>query len=590
MEGPSMDIIKGIAVSPGIVVGKALLLGAAETHVPRRAIKPREVDAEVARLRTAVAAAIADLGELRRTTETQLGAETAKIFSFHEGMLQDRTLLDPIVQAITVERLNAEAALTDQFERLITQFRAFKSDVFEQKVDDLVDLERRVLGKLMGEEEDRLARLTEPAVIIAHELTPSQAAAVGHGKALAFVTELGGLTGHVSIVFRALGLPAVVGCTRAAVDVQDGDEVIVDGDAGVMIVRPDETARAEALKRAEASKKLRSALVENATLEAVTADGTRIQLLGNIEFPDEVETVLRNGGDGVGLYRTEFLFLTSEEPPDEEAQYQAYRRTIELLDGRPCTIRTLDLGADKWTQAMLQEPERNPFLGLRSIRYSLQNQPMFKTQLRAILRASAHGPIKIMFPLVSTLMELRQARLILRDVMEELDEEGVAHDRRPRVGIMIEVPSAALMARTFAAEADFFSIGTNDLVQYTLAVDRGNEKVASLYTAASPAVLQLVKNVIRAGRSAGIEASLCGEIAGDPVFTMLLLGMGLRTLSMVPAQIPVVKRVVRSVDIGLCERLARRVGSFDSERQIHTTLRDELRKLDPANFGGWAAA
>jgi phosphotransferase system enzyme I (PtsI) len=585
-----MDIIKGIAVSPGIVVGKALLLGAAETHVPRRTITPREVDAEVARFRTAVAAAIADLGELRRTTETQLGAETAKIFSFHEGMLQDRTLLDPIVQAITVERVNAEAALTDQFERLITQFRAFKSDVFEQKVDDLVDLERRVLGKLMGEEEDRLARLTEPAVIIGHELTPSQAAAVGHGKALAFVTELGGLTGHVSIVFRALGLPAVVGCTRAAVDVQDGDEVIVDGDAGVMIVRPDETARTEALKRAEASKKLRSALAENATLEAVTADGTRIQLLGNIEFPDEVETVLRNGGDGVGLYRTEFLFLTSEEPPDEEAQYQAYRRTIELLDGRPCTIRTLDLGADKWTQAMLQEPERNPFLGLRSIRYSLQNQPMFKTQLRAILRASAHGPIKIMFPLVSTLMELRQARLILRDVMEELDEEGIAHDRRPRVGIMIEVPSAALMARTFAAEADFFSIGTNDLVQYTLAVDRGNEKVASLYTAASPAVLHLVKNVIRAGRSAGIEASLCGEIAGDPVFTMLLLGMGLRTLSMVPAQIPVVKRVVRSVDIGLCERLARRVGSFDSERQIHTTLRDELRKLDPANFGGWAAA
>ena len=225
-----MDIIKGIAVSPGIVVGKALLLGAAETHVPRRTIAPREVDAEVERFRTAVAAAIADLGELRRSTEVQLGAETAKIFSFHEGMLQDRTLLDPILRAITGERLNAEAALTDQFERVIAQFRAFKSDVFEQKVDDLVDLERRVLGKLMGEEEDRLARLTEPAVIIAHELTPSQAAAVGHGKALAFVTELGGLTGHVSIVFRALGLPAVVGCTRAAVEVQDGDEVIVDGD------------------------------------------------------------------------------------------------------------------------------------------------------------------------------------------------------------------------------------------------------------------------------------------------------------------------------------------------------------------------
>jgi phosphotransferase system enzyme I (PtsI) len=585
-----MEVIRGIAASPGIVVGKALLLGAAETHVPRRTISPQKVEAEQARFRQAVTHAIADLGELRRTTESQLGAETAKIFAFHEGLLQDPTLLQPILSVIASQRLNAEAAVTEQFGRLIEQFRAMRSDVFEQKVDDLIDLQRRVLGKLMGEEEDRLANLTEPAIIIAHELTPSQAAAVGHGKALAFVTESGGLTGHVSIVFRALGLPAVVGCQRATIDVQDGDEVIVDGDTGVMIVRPDAAAREECLQRGEKGKKLRVSLAENASLEAITTDGTRIQLLGNIEFPEEVEAVLRNGGDGVGLYRTEFLFLTSDTAPDEEAQYQAYRKTIELLDGRPCTIRTLDLGADKWTQATLQEPERNPFLGLRSIRFSLQNQPMFKTQLRAILRASAHGPMHLMFPLVSTLMELRQARLILRDVMEELDEEGIPHDRRPKVGIMIEVPSAALMARTFAAEADFFSIGTNDLVQYTLAVDRGNERVASLYTAASPAVLQLVKNVIRAGRHAGIDASLCGEIAGDPVFTMLLLGMGLRTLSMVPAQIPVVKRVVRTVDIGLCERLARRVGSFDSERQIHTTLRDELRKLDPANFGGWAAA
>jgi phosphotransferase system enzyme I (PtsI) len=585
-----MDTIRGIAVSPGIVMGRALLLGAAETHVPRRTITPREIESEQSRFRDAVAAAITDLADLRRRTEVQLGAETAKIFFFHEGMLQDRTLIEPILATIAGERLNAEAAVAERFEKLIEQFRGFQSDVFEQKVDDLIDLQRRVLGKLMGEEEARLARLTEPAVIIAHELTPSQAAAVGHGKALAFVTESGGLTGHVSIVFRAMGLPAVVGCQRATEEVQDGDEVIVDGDNGVMIVRPDASVRTDYLQRAEVARRLRSSLAENASLEAVTQDGIRIQLLGNIEFPDEVTAVLRNGGDGVGLYRTEFLFLTSAEPPDEEAQYLAYRRTLELLDGRPCTIRTLDLGADKWTQAMLHEPERNPFLGLRSIRYSLQNQPMFKTQLRAILRASAHGPMRIMFPLVSTMMELRQARLILRDVMEELEEEGVAHDRRPRVGIMIEVPSAALMARTFATEADFFSIGTNDLVQYTLAVDRGNERVASLYTAGSPAVLQLVKNVIRAGRHAGIETSLCGEIAGDPVFTMLLLGMGLRTLSMVPAQIPVVKRVVRSVDIGLCERLARRVGSFDSERQIHTALRDELRKLDPANFGGWAAA
>ncbi len=585
-----MERIKGIAASPGIVWGKVLLLGEAETHVPRRIIVEKEIPGEIDRLHTTLAHALRALAQLRQHTERELGADAAKIFAFHEGMLKDRSLIDPIENSIRVAHANVEAAVTDQFQKLSRQFRSMGNEIFAAKADDILDLQRRVLGLLMGEEEDRLERLSEPTIIVAHELTPSQVAAVPRSKVIAFVTEAGGLTGHTSIVFRAMGVPAVVGCLNIAKKLQDGDEIIVDGDSGEIVLKPDTHIQSDFQKRAEQSARVRLKLEETDSLESITTDGVRIQLHGNIEFPAEVENVLKHGGDGVGLYRTEFLFLTSDTPPDEEEQFESYKNTILMLKGRPCTLRTLDLGADKMTQGMLSEPERNPFLGLRSIRYSLQHQPMFKSQLRAILRASAFGPARIMFPLVSTLMELRQSKLIVRDVMEELEEEGIAFDPQPKIGIMIEVPSAALMARTFASEVDFFSIGTNDLVQYTLAVDRGNERVANLYTAASPAVLHLVKNTIRAGRYANIETSLCGEIAGDPVFTMLLIGMGLRTLSLVPGQIPLIKRVIRSVNLELCERLARKVGSFDSERQIQTSLRDELRKLDPANFGGWATA
>ena len=584
-----MELIKGIPVSAGIVVGRALHIGEAERHVPYREIGPGEVDAEVARLDAAMEEAALDLTLLRDRTERELGAEPAKIFGFHVGLLRDKALLDLMRRRIRTEKVNAEHALAEQLKTLIEQFSRMGNAVFEQKANDLVDLERRVLGKLMGETQSRLASLKEPAIIISHELTPSQAAAIDRTKVIGFATDAGGQTSHTSIVARALGLPAVVGCQRATQDIEDGDVVIVDGDSGVLVVRPDEAALEEYRRRHDASQRLRRVLQEDSGLEAVTRDGSRVQLLGNIEFPEEVETVLASGGDGVGLFRTEFLYLTRRDPPDEEAQYQVYRRAVELLQGRPLTIRTLDLGADKYTQEAMEEPERNPFLGLRSIRYCLQTQPLFQTQLRALLRASAAGPIKVMFPLVSTLMELRQAKMILADVAEELSEEGIAFDPRVKTGMMVEVPSAALMARVFAAESDFFSIGTNDLVQYTLAVDRGNERVASLYTAASPAVLHLVKGVIRAARHAGIDASLCGEIAGDPLYTMLLVGMGLRTLSMVPSEIPLVKRVVRSVDMDHCERVARKAGSFDSERQIQTYLRDELRRIDPDTFGGWTA-
>jgi phosphotransferase system enzyme I (PtsI) len=584
-----MQRIKGIAVSHGIIVGRAFLVGSAEQVVPHRTIDESEVTAQYARLHAALAAAGAEIGELSERTRRELGNEPAKIFEFHAGLLRDKALVAAIERRISGNFVTAEQAVADQFRVLVDQFKRMGNEVFEQKANDIIDLERRVLGHLMGEEKSRLAQLDAPAVVVAHELTPSQAAAMDRSKVIAIVTDLGGRTGHTSIVARALGLPSVVGCQRCSTEVEDGDEMIVDGNEGVVILRPDAKTLEEYRRKQERSQRSRAAMRELSGLEAVTKDGHRIQLMGNIEFPEEIEAVLANGGDGVGLYRTEFLWLTRKDPPTEQDHMDAYLRAIKLLKGKPLTIRTCDLGADKYTQAQMEEPERNPFLGLRSIRHSLANPAEFKSQLRAILRASAHGPVKTMFPLVSNLMELRQGKLMIADIGEELEDEGVAFDRQMPVGVMIEVPSAALMARTFAAESSFFSIGTNDLVQYTLAVDRGNERVAHLYQAAHPAVVYLAKSVVRAARSAQIDCSLCGEMAGEPLYSMLLLGMGLRTLSMVPDQIPVVKRVIRSVTMEQCERLARRVGSFDSERQVETALRDELRKLDPEVFGHWVA-
>ncbi|MEM7229343.1 MAG: phosphoenolpyruvate--protein phosphotransferase, partial [Planctomycetota bacterium] len=367
-----------------------------------------------------------------------------------------------------------------------------------------------------------------------------------------------------------------------------GDEIIIDGKTGTVIIHPADDIRVQYERERERLAGSRANLIRLSELESVTQDGTRIELLGNIEFAEEIDPLLSVGGNGVGLFRTEFLYLTGRTEPSEEDHYESYRRCLEKLDGRVLTIRTMDLGADKQTQERSEEPERNPFLGLRSIRYALQNLPMFRTQLRAILRASVHGKIKVMFPLISTLNELRQTKMILNDVMEECQEEGIEFDRDLEVGVMIEVPSAALMASQFAREVDFFSIGTNDLIQYTLAVDRGNERVANLYTAAHPAVIQLVKQVIRAGKRFDIKTSLCGEIAGEVTYTMLLIGLGLRTLSLVPAQIPRVKQVIRAADIEQCERLARKVGSFDSERQVLNCLRDEMAKILPESVGGWS--
>ncbi|MCP3906060.1 MAG: phosphoenolpyruvate--protein phosphotransferase [Planctomycetes bacterium] len=587
-----MEVIKGIPVAPGVVIGRAFVLEEVLERVPYHPVRPEDASRELQRLDDAIAAVTRDLEADRDRAAEKLGPEPAKIFEFHLGLVNDHALLDPIRERVADEHITAAFAVAEAFRALAAKFRAMGSDVFVQKASDIMDLDHRLLGKLVGQSRDRLAKLDDPVILVAHELTTSQVASLDVTKVLGFVTDAGGRTSHAAIIAAALGIPVVVGCQRITQYVNDDECVVIDGRAGMVIVRPDDETIERFRRSAQRQADRQQHLVELAELEAVTKDGTRIRLHGNIEFSHEIEQLVANGGDGVGLFRTEFLFLTKDRgcEPTEEEHFEEYRRCVELLGGRPLTIRTVDLGADKYTQERAEEPERNPMLGLRSIRYCLQNIPMFRDQIRAILRASALGPIRVMFPLISTAMELRQAKMILNDVMQECREEGIEYDEDIPIGIMIEVPSAALMASTLAREVAFFSIGTNDLIQFTLAVDRGNERVANLYSGANPAVVQLMKAVIRASRRMHVDTSICGEIAGEPLYTMLLIGLGLRTLSLVPSQIPHVKRVIRLVDVAACERLARKVGSFDSERQVINCLREELENVLPDRDDGWSVA
>ncbi len=584
-----MQIIRGIPVSPGVVIGRIAIVGDAQgQRVPRRLIaQDANPEDEVARFEAAREASIADLKQIHETAGAEMGHEAANVFLFHIGALNDRALLEPIEQRIRQERTTAEYAAASVLRAWAAKFAKQRDAAFRTKINDLQDLATRLIKHLEGDASGAHEwRFDGPTIVAARELTPSQTAAFDREKVVGFVTDLGGPTSHTAIFARALNLPAVVGCHRVTRSASDGDTIIIDGERGTVVIDPDADTLRQYRASMEQAETYRLSLREVVDLPAVTRDGVAIDLWGNIEIADEARAVIELGGAGVGLYRTEFLYLTSDFEPTEEDHFHAYRRCIELLDGRPLTIRTVDLGADKYTQERASEPERNPFLGLRSLRYCLQNLPMFMTQLRAILRASAYGPVKVMFPLVASTQEFRQARHLLHDAMEDLEEIETPFDREIEVGMMIEVPSAAIMADSFAKEVDFFSIGTNDLVQYTLAVDRTNERVANLYQPAHPAVIRLIKGVLDVGRDRGVPVSCCGEAAADPAIAHLLIGLGLRTLSTASSSIPALKRLVRSLTIADCERTAAKALTFDSEVEAAAYVRDRARKLVPEAFDG----
>ncbi|NOZ40085.1 MAG: phosphoenolpyruvate--protein phosphotransferase [Planctomycetes bacterium] len=576
-----MERLQGIAVSPGIAIGEALVLDNEGFRIPRRFLPRDAVEEELERLNLAFDAAVAEVEHNRQQVAEQLGDDYAAIFSAHLQMLRDPRLHEEIEEMIRTRHYSPEYAVSRALRRYAKVFQSLEGQYMAERANDIFDIEKRILRNLLGRSREELAQVLSPVLVLAHNLTPSETANLNPQFALGMVTEIGGPGSHTAIVAEGLGIPAVVGVGPFLTDVSGGDTVIIDGDQGQIVLHPDEETLARYRHEVEEQRHLAVKLGTLRELPAETKDGQSIQLLANIEFPYEVKQCKERGADGIGLYRTEFLYLGRDDDPSEETHFESYSSVVQAMKDMPVVMRTLDLGADKMRSLPNPEDERNPFLGLRSIRLALRNRDLFRIQLRAILRASALGEIRIMFPLISTIMELRQARMVLADAMEDLEEAGVPFDRDLKVGMMVEVPSAVMMMDRFVEEVDFFSIGTNDLIQYCLAVDRSNKDVANLYTAADPAVIRMIDMAIKAANKANVPISMCGQMCGDPMYTMLLLGLGLRSLSVTPAAVPEIKRVCRSVTIEKCEQVAARVRTLESARDIKTYLREKLSKVFP---------
>ena len=579
-----MQKLQGIAVSPGVAIGEALVMGNEGFRIPRRFLSRDAVHDELERLHRAIDSAAAEIERNRDTVAGELGSEYGAIFAAHLQMLRDPRLRAELEQMIRERHYSPEYAVSRTLRRYAKVFQSLESGYLAQRASDIFDIEKRLLRNLLGLRREEISSLTSPVLVLAHNLTPSETANLDRRFVRGFVTEIGGAGSHTAIVAEALEIPAVVGTGPFLTDVSGGDLVIIDGDQGLVILHPDEETIARYRHEVEERRTMTARLESLRDLPAETADGVRIQLMGNIEFPHEVAHCVERGADGIGLYRTEFLYLGSDIEPDEEAHFQAYAEVLQAMDGRPVVIRTLDLGADKLAD-QTDDAERNPFLGLRSIRLSLRNLPLFRTQLRAILRASTLGDVRVMFPLISTMLELRQAKMVVADVMEDLEEHGITFNREMKLGMMVEVPSAVILIDHFVHEVDFLSIGTNDLIQYTLAVDRSNKDVASLYTASDPAVLKLIEIAVISARRRKIPVNLCGQMSGNSLYTMLLLGLGLRQFSVPPSAIPEIKKVCRSVTIEQCEAVAAHVMTLENARDVKSFLKEELKKILPAMVG-----
>jgi phosphotransferase system enzyme I (PtsI) len=578
-----MDIKRGIAVSPGVAIGPALVLDTEWYRLPQHYIDPQRCEEEVARLRQALTRAADDARENQEAVSVKLGPQYGAIFGAHALMLADPSLLRETEALIRTEHFAAEYAVSRVVRRYAKALESIEGGHLATRTADLYDVEKRVLHHLLGEHREQLADLRESVVVLCHDLTPSETAGLDPQRVHAFATEAGGRASHTAIVAGVLEIPAVVGLGKFLTDVSGGDTVIVDGHHGLLILDPDDKTLAAYRQLQESSRRRESRLTELRHLPALTRDGVRLALFGNIEFPHEGTACVERGSDGVGLYRTEFLYLGRQTDPAEGEHFEAYMTVIRALGcNRPVVIRTLDLGADKFLpRSEAARQERNPFLGLRSVRLCLRNLTLFKTQMRAILRASAFGDVRIMFPMISTLLELRQCKMILAEVKEDLEEEGVAFNPQLPVGTMIEVPSAAILAEQLAREVDFFSVGTNDLIQYTLAADRNNETVAALYSPGDPAVLRLLDQVVKAAQKNGIGVNVCGEMSGEPLYTLLLLGLGIRQLSVTPHNIPEIKKMIRSVTVERSVAVAQEAMRLETARDVNNYLREQTRRILP---------
>ena len=572
-------MFKGIAASPGIATGKVFLYNSEDVRVPCFKIKITDIPSEIARFEEALIKTRSEIIAIRNNIASEMGIKHAEIFNAHLLVLEDRMIIDEIVTRLRSQRYNIEYIFEDVLHKYISAFQKMDDEYLKERISDIEDVGKRLIRNLLGEEKQTLLNLPPQSVVVAYDLSPSDTATMHRKHVIAFVSDIGGKTSHTAIMAKSLEIPAVVGLENITENVKNGDIVIVDGTSGIVYVNPSRSVLSQYLREQKKLEKFNTELQELKTLPAQTKDGHRIELGANIELSDEIPAVLSYGAEGIGLYRTEYFYMNRQDLPTEEEHYRAYRNVVEKIKPNALTIRSLDLGGDKFLSQLDVPKEMNPFLGCRAIRLSLARPELFKIQLRAILRASAYGKVRLMYPMISGMEELEAANVCLEEAKQELKSKKIAYGRDMEVGVMIEVPSAAIIADILATKVDFFSIGTNDLIQYALAVDRVNEKIAYLYEPAHPAVLRLIKNIIDAGHSKGIWVGMCGEMAGEPKFTPLLLGLGLDEFSVPAPSLLKIKKVVRSVRYDEAKSLVAEALTLYTGRDIEALVSKRFKDI-----------
>lgn len=575
-----MKEYRGIGVSPGIAIGKVFVLHSGESfNLPKRSVGAEQLSNEIARFEDALTRTRTEILSIRRKLSDQIGRESSDIFTAHLLILEDRTLIEDVIEVIKNEKVGAEYAFATVIQRYFQAFSQINDEYLKERISDIRDVGKRLLGNLCGEEKKRLEEFQGKVVIASHDLSPSDTASLDRNKVLAFVTEIGGPTSHTAILGRSLEIPAIVGLDKIVNDLQDEDILIVDGTHGVVVINPDQATIDKFSSQENRFNQLTGELDKLRELPAKTLDGKKISLAANIEFHHETPSVLSHGGEGVGLYRTEYFYMNRSTLPTEQEQYEAYRKVAEAMLPHAVVIRTLDLGGDKFASTLDIPHEMNPYLGWRAIRFCLTRKDIFKTQLRAILRASAHGDLKIMYPMVASVYEVRAAREILNEAMAELEKEGIPFKKDIHVGAMIEIPSAALASDVLAKEVNFFSLGTNDLIQYVLAIDRMNEKIAYLYEPTHPAIVRLIDLTIRNGHGHGIWVGSCGEMSSDPAIAILLVGLGIDEISASPVTLPKIKKAIRSIRYSDAKEIAQRALALHTGEEIYAFLKEKLKDV-----------
>ena len=574
-------VLKGIPASPGITIGKVFLFGREQYVIPRRTIRDDLILSEIKRFKDSLIQTKNEILEIKKRISEEMGAEHGQIFSAHLLVIDDNMLIEEVVSRLRKDKLSVEYIFQDVMRRYIKVFLEMDDEYLKERISDINDVGRRVLKNLIGVKEDVLSNLKEKVVVVAYDLSPSDTATMHKRNVTAFATDIGGRTSHTAIMAKSLEIPAVVGLETLTKKVETGDAIIVDGTHGLVVLNPSP----KTLKKYEVDRErivaVEKHLLELKDLPSVTLDGKTIELAANIEVPEDVPSVIAHGATGIGLYRTEFFYMNRRDIPTEEEQFKAYSAVAKRIKPDSVIIRTLDIGGDKFLSQLDVPQQMNPFLGWRAIRFCLARPDIFKAQLRAILRASAYGKLKMMYPMISGVEELKQANAMLEDVKKDLKKESIQFDEAMEVGAMIEVPSAALTSDILAKEVDFFSIGTNDLIQYSLAVDRVNEKIAYLYEPSHPAILRLIKTIIDNAHNAGIWVGMCGEMAGDISMTLVLLGLGLDEFSASPIAIPELKRIIRSVTLRQAKEIAQESMLLATGKEVEEFAKSKIKEIVP---------